>query len=104
MNKRFSLVGSALIAFFIALSPLKVSATSSTNSFRITNYDVKMTLGRDSEQRSVLRATETITAYFSTPNQNHGLARVFVKTYQGHTTDFTLVSVKDEWGKNLPND
>lgn len=76
------------------------SAAQATNNFMISNYNVDMELGRDSEQRSTLRTKLTITADFP-PRQNHGIAPVFVKKYNGHPTHFTLESVTDERGTPL---
>ena len=89
---------------FIALCGLIFSATpvlaANTDNFRITNYDVHMELGRDEDKTSTLRTTLTITADFP-PNQNRGIAPIFVKTYDGHSTSFNLESVTDEQGTAL---
>ena len=73
---------------------------ANTDNFTITNYEVRMELGRDSERRSTLKTTLTITADFP-PNQNRGIAPIFVKDYDGHHTSFNLVSVTDETGAPL---
>ena len=83
----------------VAIAP-PVGAQSGTDNFTITRYDVTLSLGRDDAERSTLKTTETITADFP-PNQNRGLARRFVKSYDGHDTDFRLVSVTDEAGRTL---
>ena len=57
-------------------------------------------MGRDGENRSTLAATWRITANFP-PNQNHGIAPIFVKNYDGHPTSFSLKSVTDERGASL---
>lgn len=93
--------------FIVGLMLLGVAFGGSTalavNNFTITNYDVDMELGRDSDGRSTLRATETITANFERRNENQGLERVFVKTYDGHPTRFRLDSVTDENDNKLPH-
>ena len=96
--------GVAVAVLGICLSLLLTPPTfaASTDNFTIANYQVDMTLSKDGSQRSVLRATETITADFTVPNQNHGLERVFVKEYDGHPTHFQLDSVTDEQGNTLP--
>lgn len=76
------------------------SNTSDTNNFTIINYNVRLELGRDRNNRSTLKTIETITADFP-PDQNHGVTRQFVKKYDGHATNFTLESVKDEHGVDL---
>ena len=57
-------------------------------------------MGRDEEKHSTVEGAWTITADFPS-NQNHGLALKFVKTYEGHSTDFRLQSVTDGAGKKL---
>ena len=57
-------------------------------------------MGRDGENRSTLAATWRITANFP-PNQNHGIAPIFVRNYDGHSTSFSIKSVTDEQGKPL---
>ena len=57
-------------------------------------------MGRDGENRSTLAATWRITANFP-PNQNRGIAPIFVKKYDSHPTNFLLQSVTDEQGKTL---
>lgn len=75
---------------------------AATNDFTISKYDVQMTLGRDSDNRSTLGVTETITAEFPDTDQNHGLERAFVKEYDGHSLSFNLTSVTDVNGTTLP--
>ena len=71
-----------------------------TDNFTITKFDAEYLLGRDSENRSTLAATWRITAHFL-PNQNHGIAPIFVKKYDNHPTNFSLQSVTDEQGASL---
>lgn len=87
-------------AAVLVVCGIQMPVQAAANNFTITNYKVDMTLGRDHERRSILTTTETITANFP-PNQNRGLARVFVKDYDGHHTSFALKSVKDEQGNEL---
>ena len=70
------------------------------DNFTITKFDAEYSLGRDSENRSTLAATWRITAQFL-PNQNRGIAPIFVKKYDNHPTNFSLQSVTDEQGKTL---
>lgn len=72
-----------------------------TNNFRITSYVVDMKLGRDSQNRSTLETKETITAQFPDYDQNHGLERAFVTSYDGHTTKLSVLSVTDGSGRAL---
>ena len=71
-----------------------------TDNFTITKFDAEYSLGRDGENRSTLVATWRITANFP-PNQNRGIAPIFVKKYDSHPTNFLLQSVTDEQGKTL---
>ncbi len=85
------------------LSFFSVTAfAANTDNYTITNYDVQMSLGRDGENRSTLKTTETITALFPDYDQNHGLERIFVKEYNGHPTNLRLISVTDVSGMPLP--
>lgn len=70
------------------------------DNFTITKFDAEYSLGRDSENRSTLAATWRITAQFL-PNQNRGIAPIFVKKYDSHPTNFSLQSVTDEQGASL---
>ncbi len=72
------------------------------NNFVITRYDVQMTLGRDSENRSVLRTIETISAQFPEYDQNHGIERSLVDRYDTHSTQLKIESVTDEKGTPIP--
>lgn len=92
----------AVLAFFGAgVGAAKIAeAAKDTNNYTITRYDAQFEMGRDAENRSTLRVVETITADFPA-NQNRGLARVFVKKYDGHSTSFKLESVTDEKGAPL---
>lgn len=93
-----------LILSILAISLLALlyaPSAGALNNFTITSYDIDMTLGRDNDRRSTLSVKETVTANFSTPNENHGLERAFVKNYDGHSLSFTLESVTDEHGVAL---
>ena len=73
---------------------------SQTDNFTVTKFDAEYSLGRDGDNRSTLAATWRITANFP-PNQNRGIAPIFVKNYDNHPTSFSLQSVTDEQGKTL---
>lgn len=74
-------------------------AARNTDNFSISSFTVDMTLSRDSEQRSVINVTETITAQFPNFDQNHGLERLFVDEYDGHPAKVTLKSITDQYGE-----
>ena len=97
--KRLWQIAGCMVAVACAL--VMPASAASVDSFPIVNYDVAMTLSRDAEQRSTLRTVETITADFPASDQNRGLEKVFVKTYDGHSTSLNLESVTDENGVPL---
>ena len=96
--KRFIL--GILIAGSLLVGSGQAAFAAQTDNFTITKFDAEYLLGRDGENRSTLAATWRITANFP-PNQNHGIAPIFVKNYDGHPTSFSLKSVTDEQGTSL---
>ena len=89
-----------LIAGSLLIGSGQSAFAAQTDNFTITKFDAEYLLGRDSENRSTLAATWRITAHFL-PNQNHGIAPIFVKKYDNHPTNFSLQSVTDEQGASL---
>ena len=96
--KRFIL--GILIAGSLLVGSGQAALAAQTDNFTITKFDAEYSLGRDRENRSTLAATWRITANFP-PNQNHGIAPIFVKNYDGHPTSFSIKSVTDEQGTSL---
>lgn len=97
--KRF-LLGLLTVGLLLAGSGKMAFAARSTDNFTITKFNAEYSLSRDSDNRSKLEATWRITANFP-PNQNRGIAPVFVKKYDNHSTNFSLQSVTDENGTSL---
>lgn len=89
-----------LIAGSLLAGSGQTALAAQTDNFTITKFDAEYSLGRDGENRSTLAATWRITANFP-PNQNRGIAPIFVKKYDNHPTNFSLQSVTDEQGKTL---
>ena len=89
-----------LIAGSLLAGSGQAALAAQTDNFTITKFDAEYSLGRDSENRSTLAATWRITAHFP-PNQNRGIAPIFVKKYDNHPTNFSLQSVTDEQGASL---
>ena len=89
-----------LIAGSLLVGSGQSAFAAQTDNFTITKFDAEYSLGRDRENRSTLAATWRITANFP-PNQNHGIAPIFVRNYDGHSTSFSIKSVTDEQGKPL---
>lgn len=77
------------------------AAHAATNDFTISNYHMKLELGRDSEQRSTLKTTETIMVQFPSADQSHGIERAIPTTYNGHSTSLAVQSVTDETGAKV---
>ena len=96
--KRFIL--GILIAGSLLVGSGQAAFASQMDNFTITKFDAEYSLGRDSENRSTLAATWRITAHFP-PNQNRGIAPIFVKKYDNHPTSFLLQSVTDGQGVSL---
>ena len=89
-----------MIAGSLLVGSGQAAFAAQTDNFTITKFDAEYSLGRDGENRSTLSATWRITANFP-PNQNRGIAPIFVKNYDNHPTSFLLQSVTDEQGKTL---
>ncbi len=97
--KRIMLLAIALVGCIVQAGGTTEAAP---NYFRISSYSIDYTLDRDDERRSKLTTTESITANFSVPNQNHGIERAIPLTYNGHTTNLTVVSVTNALMQALP--
>lgn len=103
MKRLFKLCGAVIVAAIgLTAQVTSVWAATDTNSFVISDYQVEMTLGKDDKGRSVLKATETITAEFPESDQSHGLERVFVTRYDNHPAKLDVTSVTDASGSKLP--
>jgi uncharacterized membrane protein YgcG len=89
----------AVLVVAVGLFPAHSANAASTNNFRITSYDIQYELSRDSESRSVLKATETIVAEFPAVNQNHGIERAIPSSYDGHDTSLSIKEVTNRAGK-----
>ena len=87
----------AVVLVGVAAVATPVSAID-LNNFTISSFDSQMTLGRNVDNRSTLKTTETIVAEFPDFDQNHGLERAIPKEYDGHTTSLQIQSVTDENG------
>lgn len=72
--------------------------TAGVNDFAFDSFDGQYTLSRDSAGRSTLTTVETLVARFPGADQNHGIRRELVDSYDGHPTDLTITSVTDEHG------
>ncbi|UTT62607.1 DUF2207 family protein [Microcella humidisoli] len=69
------------------------------DDFTFDSFDVEYRLGRDAEGHATLVTTETLVARFPDYDQNRGIRRSLPATYQGHTTQLTVLSVTDGDGQ-----
>ncbi len=99
-----SIVAAALFSIVGALLFVPVASTfaaGSTNNFVISSFDIAYKLTRDTDNRSFLEVTETITAEFPSTNQNHGIERILPLDYDNHPVNLTVQSVVDARGVPL---
>lgn len=101
MKRLFLGISSVFLTVMGLITVAPTATAASTDSFTITRYDAVFHLSRGDDNHSNLKTTLTITANFP-PNQNHGIAPVFVKKYNNHSTHFSIQSVTDESGGSLP--
>ena len=90
-----------VVLLLVGILPTHNAAAASTDDFTISSYDMQFELSRDSESRSVLKTTETITAQFPDADQNHGIERAIPSEYAGHTTSLVVNSVTNGDGQPL---
>lgn len=83
----------AVLGLLVFVSLSTSVAHASVSDFVITDYGIKYELSRDSENRSVLVTTETITAQFPQYDQNHGIERALPQSYQSHPTNLKIDSI-----------
>ena len=91
----------------VAAAPLEAAPAAVTggplrtgvNDFTFDSFDVEYRLGRDAEGHATLVTTETLVARFPDYDQNRGIRRSLPATYQGHTTQLTVLSVTDGDGQ-----
>lgn len=91
------LLGAFLVPIAVAVAviiPVASANAVNTNNFRISNFVIDYELSKDSEGRSVLKTTETITAEFPNYDQNHGIERALPTSYDGHPVDLKLNAVE----------
>ena len=75
-------------------------ASASVNDFVIQDFQADYYLSKDNEGRSTLKTIESITANFPDFDQNHGIERAIVSTYNDHSTSLQIQSVTDQNGNN----
>jgi len=96
--KRF-IFGLMIVALLLATQINFVHAT--VNDFVIKDFQADYYLDKDNSGHSTLNTVENITAEFPEFDQNHGIERAVVSTYDGHTTSLQIQSVTDQNEKSL---
>ncbi|NQX26414.1 DUF2207 domain-containing protein [Microbacteriaceae bacterium VKM Ac-2854] len=78
------------------------AASAGVDDFTFASMHSDFTLGRDSDGRSTLAATETLVAEFPSTDQNRGIRRLLDTELDGHDTSLRVQSVTDEAGTPRP--
>ncbi len=86
-----------LLVALLALVPA-APATAAVDDFEFESFTADYFLDRDENGRSLLRVVETLVAVFPEVDQNRGIRRVFIDSYDGHPTGLEVESVTDESG------
>ncbi len=79
-------------------APGAPARAAGVDDFTFDSFDADYTLTRESDGRSSLRTVEHLVARFPDVDQNRGIKRALVDTYDGHSTSIDIVSVTDENG------
>lgn len=99
--KRFLIFGLAL-SLTLVFAVLQIgTANASTSDFKISDFQSDYYLDKDSDGRSTLKTIENITAIFPDFDQNHGIERLIPRSYDGHTVNLRIQSVKDQNGSDI---
>ncbi|PRA82220.1 DUF2207 domain-containing protein [Microbacterium sp. MYb66] len=80
------------------------SAATDVDDFSYSSWDAVYEIGLDDEGRARMHVTETLVARFPDFDQNHGIVRGLVTSYEGASTETTLLSVTDENGEEVPHE
>ncbi|AWB88474.1 DUF2207 domain-containing protein [Homoserinimonas hongtaonis] len=98
--KRLVFAGVAVVGLLIGFAPASSQpAVADVDDFTFSSFDAQYYLGVDDEGHSTLRTVETLVAEFPEYDQNRGIRRLLVESYDGHPTDLEVVSVTDEAGE-----
>ncbi|MBX3093924.1 MAG: DUF2207 domain-containing protein [Cryobacterium sp.] len=82
----------------LALTACDDSASANLDDFYFESFSSDFYLELDENDRSMLTTKETLVAVFPEVDQNRGIRRQLVTTYDGHPTQLRVVSVTDENG------
>lgn len=100
-----ALMPSAATAATPGPAPALVSAPAAdedVDAFSYASWDARYEIGLDDDGRSRMHVTETLVARFPDFDQNRGIVRGLVTSYEGAWTDTTVLSVTDETGADVP--
>src|SRR6478609_7784677 len=92
---------SAEHAAHAAAGPLR-AATTDVDDFSYSSWDAAYEVRLDDDGRARMRVTETLVARFPDADQNHGIVRGLATSYEGASTETTVLSVTDGNGAEVP--
>lgn len=92
---------SAEHAAHAAAGPIR-TATTDVDDFSYSSWDAAYEVGLDDDGRARMRVTETLVARFPDADQNHGIVRGLATSYEGASTETTVLSVTDGNGAEVP--
>ncbi|MBT2495306.1 DUF2207 domain-containing protein [Microbacterium sp. ISL-59] len=72
------------------------------DDFSYASWDAVYEVGLDDEGRARTHVTETLVARFPETDQNHGIVRGLLTSYEGASTETQVLSVTDEDGQEVP--
>ncbi|MRG59428.1 DUF2207 domain-containing protein [Agromyces sp. CFH 90414] len=93
-----ALPAAALPAAALPAAARPAALPAGVDDFTFDSFTGDYALDRDDDGRSTLEVTETLVARFPETDQNRGIRRNLVDTYDGHPTGLEVVSVTDETG------
>jgi uncharacterized membrane protein YgcG len=91
----------AIILAFILSVGSGSSALAGTDDFSFDSMTVEYLLDRSPTGEPILTTEENLVAVFPEEDQNHGIQRAIPLSYQGRSTNPTIVAVTDGDGNNL---
>ncbi len=77
----------------------EIDDDAALDDFTFSSFDATYDLDVDAAGRSVLTVVETLVAEFPDRDQNRGIVRELVDSYDGHPTDLEVLSVEDGSGE-----
>lgn len=78
------------------------ASAADVDDFSYSSWDADYEIGLDDEGRARMHVTETLVARFPDVDQNHGIVRGLATSYEGASTETTILSVTDGNGADVP--